>query len=40
MEKNNIKFTDLHFFIRSLLQQTKESENCWNKNGTAVSRIR
>ena len=35
----NNKFTDLHFFIRSLLhffihsllRQTKESENCWEK---------
>ena len=26
-EKNN-KFTDLHVFIRSLLRQTKASENC------------
>ena len=26
-EKNN-KFTDLYFFIRSLLRQTKEFENC------------
>ena len=39
MEKKN-KFTDLHFFIGSLLRQTKETENCWEKNGTAVSRIR
>ena len=26
-EKNS-NFMDLHFFIRSLLRQTKESENC------------
>ena len=31
MEKKNNNFTDLHFFIRSLLQQTKEFENCWKK---------
>ena len=37
-EKTNNNFTDLPFFIRSLLRQTKESENCWEKNGTAVSR--
>ena len=28
-EKKNNYFTDLHFLIRSLLRQTKESENCW-----------
>ena len=28
MEKKNNKFTDLHFFIHSLLRQPKESENC------------
>ena len=30
MEKKN-NFTDLHFFFRSLLRQTKESENCLMK---------
>ena len=40
MEKKNNNFTDLHFFICSLLRQSKESENCLGKNGTAVSRIR
>ena len=33
MEKKNNKFTDLHFFICSLLRQTKESE----KIGTSAS---
>ena len=26
-----MKFTDLHFLIRSLLRQIKESEICWKK---------
>ena len=36
MEKKNNYFTGLHFFIRSMLRKTKESENCCEKNGTAV----
>ena len=31
MEKKNNNFTDLHFFFRSLLRQTKESEDCLKK---------
>ena len=31
MEKKNNDFTYLHFFFRSLLRQTKESENCLKK---------
>ena len=34
-EKKN-KFTDLHFIIRSLLRQTKESENCFKKKRYSV----
>ena len=30
-QKKNNNFTDLRFFIRSLLRQTKESENRWKK---------
>ena len=33
MEKKKKNFKDLQFFIRSLLRQTKESENCWKKKG-------
>ena len=32
--KKNNNFTDLHFFFRSLLRQTKESENCLKKKNT------
>ena len=31
MERKNNNFTDLHFFFRSLLRQTKESEDCLKK---------